>query len=156
MNFKESNLAQFEKFCEFCKQTWNTRVDPSIFCEKLKKEFSKEDIEIFFYYFNENMGSTSQISLNDYIISIISDDPSIIFANIDINNEIFVSNARKIVELCNFDLFNSLPVYSEKSAQSALNALIVVLKNDNKIEMKKSVMKLARSSYFSILISSER
>lgn len=54
------------------------------------------------------------------------------------------------------DIYNSLPVNCEKSANSVLNVLIVILLNENKTEMKKDVLQLAQSTYFSVLVTSGR
>lgn len=151
--------AQYQKFREFCKQIWNIREEPDNFCEKFKQEFSKEEIELFINKFTENTQTSVEhfgSSISKYVMSFVSDDPSIIFLTIDFTNERNVSNIRKIIEICSIELFNSLPIYNEKSSKIALNILIVVLMNDSKIQMKKDVSLLAQSTYFSVLISSGR
>ena len=159
MSNKEENEVKFQEFRLFCKQIWNTRESPEIFINHIKELYSKKDIETFFFHFIETLHSKPKkfdISLNDYILSIIADDPSVAFANIDLNNTSLILDIQKIIKICKIDLFNVLPVNSKKSADTALNVLIISLMNENKAEMKKSIQHIAQSTYFSILISSGR
>lgn len=155
----DENIAKFEKLGEFCKKIWNIRCSPEEFSELMKKEFPQKDIEMFLIYFVEKVGQNpnkSDLSIKEYMFSIISEDLSVVFADLDLENPYLVLGAQKIIEMIKVDSFNALPVYSERSSKTALNALLVVLLNENKAEMKKGVSQLSCSSYFSILISSGR
>lgn len=159
MTILPEDRSKYERLAEFFKKFWNIRADPNEFNTIFKKEFPKKDIEMFVIYFIEKIGQNpneSTFSVNEYMYSLISEDLSIFLADIDLENPNLVIGARKIVEMSKVDSFTSLPIYSERSAKSALNALLVVLLNDNKSEMKKDVMKFSFSTYFSILISSGR
>ena len=139
---KEMEMIKFHKFIEICKSYWNTRGSPIEFRNLVTKEFPPKDIEFFIYIFIQNVGSNPKEfykSTDEYMLSIISDDPSIMLANLDLNNPSIVTGARKIIQMIKSDSFDSLPVYSEKSAESALNALIIILTNDNKAELKKDI-----------------
>lgn len=155
----EVDNAKLLELRDFCKKMWTIRISTDEFLTLIKKEFSKKEIEVFLKYYIEHLGSDPKdmnSSFNKYLISVISEDPSMVFANLDLENMPLVCGSRKIIEMSDILSFNNLPVYSEKSSQSALNALIVVLMNNNKVEMKKTVFQLARSPYFSVLVSSGR
>lgn len=159
MTISDENLTIFQKFGEFCKNYWNIRGPPSEFCDKIMKEFPIKDIEMVTLFFLQKVGENPKefnTSTCEYMLSIISDDPSIVFANLDLNNQSLVIGARKVVEMIKIESFNALPVYSEKSANTVLNALLVVLMNENKAELKRDVLQLSQFPYFCILISSGR
>lgn len=155
----EQDDEKLQKLGEFFKMVWNNRVPAEEFRDLLKKQFTKEEIEKIILLIVKKIGENPKeisSSLTQYPIIIISEDPSIAFANINLENPSEISDARKIIEMCPPNIFNSLPINTEKSAISALNALLVVLMNENKSQIKKDVNQLSQSTYFSVLISSGR
>ncbi|OHT14651.1 hypothetical protein TRFO_14959 [Tritrichomonas foetus] len=147
-----------KKVASFCKFCWNKRVSSEEFTHELQKQFCPDQIQKMAFFFLEELGQDEgeSHSLFYYIINIISEDPSIIFADLDLENPRHVIGARRIVEEIGESLFNVLPVYSERSAKSALNALISILKSQSHAEVRRNILKLSNSSYFSILIASGR
>lgn len=79
---QDENHDKFHKLTKLCKQIWNSREPVEKFHELLKKEFTPKDNEIFFFYFIEKMGSNPKefdTTLNKYILTFISDGPSLFF-----------------------------------------------------------------------------
>lgn len=144
-------------FLSFCKQQWNNRATPNEFLEAFKETFETKQIKRIFEYFFTLVGiEQKQFSktLSNYIMEIIKENPATIFYDIDLNDEVQVSGARNVIQLTNPDFYTHLRVNDEVSAKSALNILLVVLKDNDRERLKKLILKLSSSPYLSILIAS--
>ena len=113
----EQDDEKLQKLGEFFKMVWNNRVPAEEFRDLLKKQFTKEEIEKIILLIVKKIGENPKeisSSLTQYPIIIISEDPSIAFANINLENPSEISDARKIIEMCPPNIFNSLPINTEK------------------------------------------
>ena len=148
-----------KKITEFCKMYWNMQKPITGLSQDLIKIISSDDIKAIISFFLDALGNSQAYPAKPiltYISSFLLEDPASVFANLDLNNPNHVAGARKIIQEYGVSMFNKLPVYSEVSANCALNVLYLALTGNSHTEIKNCIFKISTSTYFSVLVASGR